>query len=76
MSRCKSCDAEVRWVETINGKRMPLDAAESVNGNVVMDHRGRAVVYRNALSAESAAPGQRRFTSHFVTCPDAKGHRR
>ena len=26
MSECKSCHAEIKWVEMKSGKRMPLDA--------------------------------------------------
>lgn len=70
---CRSCSEPIAWYRTPTGKRMPLDLAPSVDGNVVVDD-GVAV----ALSADALAdsdPSVPRYVSHFVTCPDAKSWR-
>lgn len=37
MSKCRSCQAPIRWIRTAVGKPMPLDFAPSPNGNVRHD---------------------------------------
>ena len=39
---CRSCGEPIRWVETRQGKRMPLDVEESSDGNVVIEADGKA----------------------------------
>lgn len=71
MSRCKSCRADIEWVTTTNGSPIPLDVGIAENGNIV--------VSRDLLGDKVAvvvAPGQGDRLSHFVTCPNAKEHRR
>lgn len=87
---CKSCGAPVLWAQTLDprGERvpredgkgwraMPVDFAPTLEGNVQIFHRqGEGIVarvYRNAAAAPSGAILR---TSHFVTCPNAKQHRR
>lgn len=66
LASCGSCGAEVEWVVTAKGRRMPLDAIAVGGGNVrVVD--GVAVV---------GAPGFGDRVSHFATCPNAAKHRR
>lgn len=74
MSRCRSCDAEVRWARTSAGKRMPLDAEPDPNGNVELVGEGMmevAVVH----SQQSMGAGVR-YMPHHATCPDAAEWRR
>ena len=67
MSRCKTCGAEIRWVQMAKtGKPMPLDAKPE---------RRVIVVGRDEAGEELAALVDT-FTSHFVTCPEAREHRR
>jgi hypothetical protein len=60
MSNCKSCGAAIFWVESANGKRMPLDAAPEKR--IVIDGGIGRVVDT--------------YTSHFSTCPNAAEHRK
>lgn len=68
---CKSCGADVLWVETRKGKRMPLDPEENSAGNVVIEADGKAAVL--PPGAQYSGP---RYASHFETCPDAQRWRR
>lgn len=70
MSTCRSCGTEVLWLTNQNtGRRAPIDAAPSPEGNIVVDEeRG---VYR-IVPRESWALFPERHLNHFVTCPQAK----
>lgn len=62
----------MRWVRTVKGQPMPLDAEPNPAGNVTLDAHGRAVVH-----AAGAAPADRPvFMPHHATCPDAGRWRR
>jgi hypothetical protein len=63
---CRSCQAAVEWVVTINGKPMPLDLGLQLDGNLVVGSDGIA-------RATEDRPARR---SHFATCPHAHQHRR
>lgn len=71
---CRSCGAAIVWALTQTEKRMPVDAAPSARGNLVLsnDADGKLRV-RNAGDDD---PTDQRHTSHFVTCPAAAEHRR
>lgn len=65
MAKCKSCGAEIVWVTTTNGKKMPVDMKpKTILIPVAMD--GISVAYRAVVGHES----------HFATCPNADQHRR
>jgi hypothetical protein len=72
MPNCKSCNAPIRWEKTANGKSVPLDAKPVENGNVVV----RAGVAIYLPRGQETLVEEPRFISHFVTCPNAKQHRR
>lgn len=77
---CSSCGAEVVWVKTRTGKKMPVDALATPDGNVVitrLEDSGelRGVVLTVEEMASNAWAG-RRHTSHFATCPQADAHRK
>lgn len=76
---CRSCGAPIRWVETENGRRMPIDpepyTGESPAGLFVLRERERAPSLAIA-TPPLAFPGEPLFRSHFATCPNAKEHRR
>lgn len=70
-SRCRSCGAEIVWAVTDVGKKMPVNAAPSERGNVILRREGGRV------SAEVV--GEKRAglrVSHFTTCPNAGNWRR
>lgn len=66
MGECRSCGAEVIWVETEKGRRMPVDAESTEGGNIVLVDG----------VAKYVKAGEGTHVSHFVTCPNAKSHRR
>lgn len=78
-SRCRSCDAEVRWVKTAAGKWMPLDVEPSADGNVQLCMVGGEEV-ATVLGAGDRAAAQLEqiplYVSHFATCPFAAQHRK
>lgn len=74
MSKCRSCDAELVWAVTVNGKRIPLDAepAERPQGLFRLEAPPRV---GEAPLAVSVA-GEYVYISHFATCPNADEHRK
>lgn len=82
MGQCRSCRSAIRWCVSSKGHRMPVDVEPSPTGNVYLSGEGfttggeklpRALVLGKG---DVLDPGVQRFTSHFVTCPDAAQHRR
>lgn len=76
-TECRSCKDPIVWVVwPKSGKRMPIDALPTKDGDVVVTHRKS----ENKLFAEKFNPsehkGRKRYVSHFSTCPHAKSHRR
>lgn len=64
--RCRSCGAEIEWVETTGGKRMPFD------GEIVVTRsQGNAVTGRVVEYVDTAVT-----PTHFQNCPDAATWRR
>lgn len=57
---------------------MPIDADPTDGGNVTIEHDRKARGLRATVHGDpSTIPADDdRYTSHFVTCPDAKGHRK
>lgn len=77
---CRSCGQPMVWVETIYGKRIPLDAQPSEKGNIVVVN-GIAIYIsgpkREGEAREGAErAGLRLYTSHFSSCPNAEQHRK
>ena len=70
MGRCRSCGAQIDWVVTARGKRIPLDRETSEDGNIVLAEGTARVVQPGEY------PGEPRFKTHFATCPDAKRWRK
>lgn len=80
MSTCKSCGKKILWCFTANGTRMPVDDRDAPDGNMFIlgDHPRVAVMTSSALGRAvlEEYPLKRFHKSHFVTCPNAKEHRR
>lgn len=85
--RCKGCDAEIFWaISSTTGKRVPIDAepvpdghlhlfAKLVDGEVVLtSHMGTKT--SDPKVREAKARGQKRYMSHFATCPVGKKFRK
>ena len=79
MSRCKSCGAEILWIKTFSGKKMPVDAEKihfyAGDGDELFVTAGGAVV-RGSRAEEGAEHTHEGYISHFATCPDADKHRK
>jgi hypothetical protein len=73
LGRCKSCQRQVRWVKTAEGRNMPLDVSPSPDGSIMVLADGRSRVVPVAERAQCVAP---LFKAHFATCPNAASHRR
>ncbi len=69
MARCRSCNAEILWCKSVNGKLIPMDSAPSDDGNMVITADSLA----RTATDEDTTP---RFKSHFATCPGAAKHRK
>ena len=77
MSVCRSCGAPIVWCVTTAGKRMPVDSDPVENGNlVIVPQEGpwREPLVR--VLAKDEVVTEDRFVSHFVSCPNAKAHRK
>jgi hypothetical protein len=73
---CSSCGASIFWVETTNGKRMPVDCSPTTDGKYVLRHRkSEDKLYADVYQGEEVHHGRLRYTCHFGTCPNADQHR-
>lgn len=79
VSKCRSCGAEIRWIETRKGKKIPLDLH-----SVKHARRGTLLVseffefYRVTEMDEKlrCLPDRGKwFTSHFDTCTSVQENR-
>jgi hypothetical protein len=71
---CNSCRKAVVWARTETGRSMPVDAAPTREGNLLLTRSqgfARVSVCKGSI-LESAIRGKLPLrTSHFATCPDA-----
>ena len=74
VTRCKSCNAEMTWIQMKSGRKNPVNADETA---AIVTQSGEVkkgtVLGILVMTDEGYAFGR---TSHFATCPDAKQHRR
>jgi hypothetical protein len=73
MATCKACDAEIIWLKTKNGKRMPVDAAPSSTGNCRIVGGTVEVLGPRAVEEHT---GSDLHHSHYTTCTDPRRFRR
>lgn len=75
--KCRSCGAEIIFIISTKGKRIPCDA-KPVKFDYALGAKDK-VVTRNGevlpalISDQGAETG---YISHFATCPNANNHRR
>lgn len=79
MSICKSCGAEIRWIETKTGKMMPVNPyphiyKRNTKGPCVLVTAAGEVVRCEPVEDGAQADGVG-YVSHFATCPAAAEHR-
>ncbi len=65
---CRSCKAEIVFVETVKGHRIPIDPAPVAGGNIEIKADVAHMVLPDA--------GKKRHVSHFATCPNSAAHRK
>ena len=80
MSKCKSCGAEIIWITTTTGKKMPVDAGavqfhQDPAGKEIFVTNGGAVV-RGTTAKKGDSGTSEGYNSHFATCPFADQYRR
>jgi hypothetical protein len=80
VAKCRSCGASIIWTDTVTGRRMPLDANPTTDGNIILGVRHGNVPLALVQTAQALARlkeyGSPLYTSHFATCPHADNHRR
>ena len=78
MSACGSCGAQIRWVLTEAGERMPIDPLPTDDGNIVpVGGSSQAEPRAHTLHKGERPPeGVPRFMPHWATCPSADQHRK
>lgn len=70
--RSPKCGAKIRWAVTLDGRKMPVDFAPDPGGNLVRKMVARGDWRIRVLEPdETPGPDVLRWTSHYVTCPDA-----
>lgn len=79
---CRTCGAEIIWIRTLAGKKMPCDAMADIvvkdpaAKGIYVDFSGLTFHARKAEPTDTNAPRQYAWTSHFATCPQADQHRK
>lgn len=63
-AKCRSCEAEIRWMKTKNGKNIPVDVPSMEDGETARD----AVMTAEEFNGDY-------MIAHFATCPYAEKHR-
>lgn len=80
MSRCKGCGAQIIFIETPNGKSMPVDPSiipywkDPKGDTMIVNENGNVV--RCFLDGEPDEITDVGFRPHWATCPAAKQFRR
>jgi hypothetical protein len=77
--RCRSCKKPIIWAVTTKGRRMPLDPEPVENGNLILRHRMSGLptaLYLTHGADVELQPDEKRYVSHFATCPYAAQHRK
>ena len=80
MAKCKSCGAEIAWIETVGGKKMPCGAqmvtywerAKAKGKIITPNGEVLSCVFEGELSKATGIG----YVPHWATCPNAERHRR
>jgi len=60
LSKCKGCGAEILWVETVKGKKMPVDPKELVFVHIEKVS-GKAEVLKGYVPRWASCPARDQF---------------
>jgi hypothetical protein len=79
-TECRSCQALIVWAKSANGKSMPMDVEPDAEGQFFLFRKEDCIdaVHQTERStrAEGARQrGDKKYTCHFATCPNAAEHR-
>lgn len=66
---CEHCDAQLLWLTTTAGKRMPVDAAPDPERGNVTRSQGVAGVLGDQAATAARAAGQPLWLPHMASCP-------
>ena len=69
MSKCRGCDAEVKWLKTTAGKPMIVDLPART---ITEPKLGEIIVLENGVMQRNPPAGAVGYTPHWATCPQAK----
>ena len=72
-SKCTTCCGDIIWCRTDTGKRMPVDAKPSLDGNLRLISGELLPTARSVVRGHT--PGEPLYKSHFATCKQAMKHR-
>lgn len=78
MANCRSCEMEIEWVKTKNGKNMPVDIepvkqADLNPGDVIVSSDGEVI----RITPDTALSANKLYHySHFASCPHANDWRK
>jgi hypothetical protein len=75
VSQCTTCGAQIIWTRTQAGKRMPLDAKASADGNLVLTNTNELLPTVRTVGSVGHKPGQLLYRNHAFTCKQAMAHR-
>ena len=80
LPRCKSCNAEIKWIKMANGKAHPVDPLPIAFNVTVPDGEHSHVFVTDDGKVTSGYPdtnGEKTgYISHFATCPFAHLYRK
>lgn len=79
IAHCKSCGAEIIWIETEGGKMMPCDATQEtywLGGGKDRIVTPNGEVLSGRFYGEPGKAAGLGYRSHFATCPNADRHRK
>ena len=79
MSKCRSCGAEIIFIQMKSGKWNPVDpqirTIRKDGGKEVLITKSGELIQGTFASVEDGANGSG-YISHFATCPNADQHRK
>ena len=78
MARCKYCGAEIDWITSLEGKRVPVDpdpvfVIEGGGRREFLDDMGATLIGRQAAPWEARSDMDMAFVPHRRTCPALRG---
>ena len=85
MKPCSSCGAQIAFIETPSGKKMPVDpelvktfraASQSPGDYVLVTERGETVKFYEVSLTHPDAEAIEGYVPHWSTCTTPAAHRR